>query len=77
MNQTVDISHHAPALATLAARHGIPVTEVIEKILRHGIEREYEIFDWSPAPIEEIEPEPIEVFVPERIPEPVEERQSA
>jgi len=63
MEDTIDISEYAPALEQLAARHGITVTEAVGRILRHCIDREYEVFDWPPRPL--IAPEPIEAIAPE------------
>jgi hypothetical protein len=63
MDKTVDISRHTGALEETAQRHSLPLEEVIDRILTHGLEREFEVFDWSPAPLPE-GPPPLEVFVP-------------
>lgn len=75
MDETISTGKHAPVFESMAERHRIPVTEVIDRILRHGIENEYEIFDWSPAPLRE--PEPVEAVVPGVRDEEIGERQSA
>lgn len=71
--QTVDISGHQTALSKLAHRHQVPVAEVIDRILRHGIEREDHLFDWSPAPRCGVAPVPVEAFLPD----PFRQRQTA
>ena len=53
--ETIDISEHQPALCQLARRHRMSVGATIKQILVHGIDREYEVFDWSPAPLREAE----------------------
>lgn len=77
MDPTVNISIHAPVFEGMAARHQMPVTEVVDRILRHGIEHEYEVFDWSPSPLFEVEPAPIEAPLPDPPPREIEEGQCA
>jgi hypothetical protein len=63
MDKTIDITRHTRALEETAQRHSLPLEEVIDRILAHGLEREFEVFDWSPAPLSGGAP-PLEVFVP-------------
>ena len=44
-----DISQHSPRLYQLGQHYGIPMTEVADRLVSHGLANLEAVFEWQPA----------------------------
>jgi hypothetical protein len=43
-----DISQHSPRLYQLGKHYGIPMTEVADRLVSHGLQNLEAVFEWQP-----------------------------
>ena len=44
-----DISQHSPRVYQLGQHYGIPMTEVADRLVAHGLANLEAVFEWQPA----------------------------
>lgn len=44
-----DISQHTPRLYQLGQHYGIPMTEVADRLIQHGLQNLENVFEWQPG----------------------------
>ncbi len=44
-----DISQHSPRLYQLGKHYGVPMTEVADRLISHGLNHLEAVFEWQPA----------------------------
>ncbi|MBI5767876.1 MAG: hypothetical protein HZA93_08770 [Verrucomicrobia bacterium] len=44
-----DVSQHTPRLYQLGKHYGIPMTEVADRLIRHGLQNLETVFEWQPG----------------------------
>ena len=44
-----DISQHTPRLYQLGQQFGIPMTEVADRLISHGLQNLEAVFEWQPG----------------------------
>ena len=44
-----DISQHSPRLYQLGKHYGVPMTEVADRLINHGLQNLEAVFEWQPV----------------------------